>query len=380
MNVMNIKHTLKATGLALVLVAGLTLLPVRASAIAPGSIPYNGDATQGPNFPAFNIYNGVPSVGNEADFIRVKKDGEPNSTLRNSVDTACNSGDRFDVWFYVHNGANPGSNNNGSGPGVARNVVAKVVLPQGEQVSFPISGGVTASNAEAINDSATINCGGKQFRMKYVDGSAQAFLDLPNKVVPLPSSIVSSGTPIGTNLLDGNVWGCWEQRVWMSLKVEVEAVTPAPATAKCELFTLTTGDNRKVIADQFKTSQTGGATLKSVTINWGDNTAVTTINDVNQVKGTTHQYASNGSYTVTAVATFAVPNAADITSGGQGTLCIQQVNFVGGQPPAVTTTVPTTPTTLVNTGAGSIAALFGAVTLAGAVAHRWMLGRKLADQ
>ncbi len=44
-------------------------------------------------------------------------------------------------------------------------------------------------------------------------------------------------------------------------------------------------------------------------------------------------------------------------------------------PPTTTTTTPT-PTVLPNTGAGDVLALFAAVTAAGAVAHRFVLGRR----
>lgn len=374
---MNFKKNLKKSIAGLLAAAAIVLVPGVAFAITPGSIPYEGAETSGVNFPAFNIFNNVPGVGNEADFIRVKKDGEANSTLRNTVDTTCKTGDRFDIWFYLHNGAKPSANNNGTGPGVAHNVVAKVTLPQGEQTSFNITGGVTASNAEAISDGAVINCGGKQFKLKYVEGSASAFLDLPNTNVSLPSSIVGSGAAIGTNALNGDVWGCWEQRVWMGLKVEVEEITPPPATAQCEMLTITASDNRKVIVDQFKTAQSGGAAFKSVTINWGDNTAATVINNADQVKGVSHQYAQDGNYTITAVATFSNPGGADITSGGAGTPCIQQVSFTG-KPPVVVTPAGG-PTKLVNAGAGDVAVLFALATLGGVIGYRWYLGRKLAQ-
>jgi hypothetical protein len=50
-------------------------------------------------------------------------------------------------------------------------------------------------------------------------------------------------------------------------------------------------------------------------------------------------------------------------------------------PPTTTTTVTsTTPTKLVNTGPGEVAALFAAVTAAGAIGYRFFLGRRLGNQ
>lgn len=213
------------------------LVPLTASAIPAGSVEYEGEETSGTTFPAFNIFHGVPSVGNEADFIRVKIDGEPNSALRNTVDIDCDNGDRFDVWFYLHNGAKPSLNAGGTGAGVADNVNAKVNFPTTKRSNFSITGGVTASDAQAISDNATIKCGDKLFKMKYVSNSAQAFLDLSNTMINLPAAFVNgSGAAVGTTGLNGKMWGCWEQRVWMGLKVEVteveDEVTPPTPPAK----------------------------------------------------------------------------------------------------------------------------------------------------
>lgn len=369
---MKLSKSIKFGALAGLLVTASILVVAKVSAITPGSIPYQGAETSGVNFPAFNIFNGVPSVGNEADFIRVKKDGEANSTLRNSVDTTCKTGDRFDVWFYLHNGAKPSLNNNGSGPGVAHNVVAKVALPSGESTSFNINGGVTASNAQAISDGATINCGGKKFKIKYVEGSANAFLDLPNKNVSLPRSIVEGGAAIGTNLLDGNVWGCWDQRVWMGLKVEVEEITTPPPVSKgvCKAVDLKLGENRKV--EVTVNGEVNNAEIIGYKIDFGDGTVV------NQ-KTASHTYAKDGTYTITGYVQ--VKYADGKTEWKTAESCMKTVQFKPGEPPVVppttppTTTPPVTPTTLPDTGAGSVAAIFLAVSTASGVGY-YVFSRK----
>jgi hypothetical protein len=376
---MKFKHLKKSVVVAAVAVS-LFAVQATVSAITPGSIPYVGEETSGTNFPAFNIFNGVPSVGNEADFIRVKKDGEANSALRNAVDTTCKTGDRFDVWFYLHNGAKPSLNQNGTGPGVAKDVVAKLNWqPTDPGTSFTFTGGVTASNAQAISDTAVINCGGKQFRLNYVANSADAFLDLPNTIVKLPDSFITTGAPIGTNLLDGNVWGCWDQRIWMGLKVEVEEITPPPATAQCSLFQIVVVDGRLIRVSNFDYSVQNGAAIKNVTINWGDGSTETV--NPGEVKGKEHTYAKDGTYNVTTKVTFTVPGKEDIVS--EVAACAQQVQFAPGKPPVVTpptTTAGVTqqrPTTLVNTGAGSIIGLFAAATIAGTIGYRRFLSRQL---
>ena len=129
----------------------------------------------------------------------------------------------------------------------------------------------------------------------------------------------------------------------------------------CDAFHVTPGDH-VVKVDSFSTSQSNGATFKNVVINWGDNSAPLTTNNA---VGQTHQY-KDGTFVISATAHFTV-NGQDVTATGS---CNQTVTF----------TTPATPTTpvLPNTGAGNVIGIFGAVTIAGAFAHRLFLGRRLA--
>jgi uncharacterized repeat protein (TIGR01451 family) len=135
-------------------------------------------------------------------------------------------------------------------------------------------------------------------------------------------------------------------------------------TYSCDVLKLTKGDNRTVTVSEFKTSQNNGATFKDVVINWGDSTDnLTTNNPVGQK----HQYAKDGDYTVRATARFNVNGQVKEATSES---CVVKVNF------STTPGKPTTPTVLPNTGAGDVAGLFAAVTVAGAVAHRLVLARR----
>lgn len=52
------------------------------------AIPYSGDSTPSAPSPAFNVYTGVPSEGNEADFFRGKIEGDTNASV-NDVRSTC---------------------------------------------------------------------------------------------------------------------------------------------------------------------------------------------------------------------------------------------------------------------------------------------------
>lgn len=138
------------------------------------------------------------------------------------------------------------------------------------------------------------------------------------------------------------------------------------AAYSCDLLKVTKGDNRTVTVSEFKTSATNGATFKDVVINWGDNTDnLTTNNPVGQK----HQYANDSEYTITATARF---NVNGQVKEAKSDACVAKVNFAAP-------TIPTpTPTVLPNTGAGSVAGIFAAVTAAGAMAHRIVLARRLS--
>jgi hypothetical protein len=292
-----IRKTVLTTGLfAAALFIGGTVY----AAVAPGSVRYQGVDTPALPEPSLNAFYDVPSVGNEADFIRVKKDAEPNAQYRNVVDAQCKTGDKFDVWFYVHNAASEDGNNGGNGPSIAKNVKARVDLDNdAEAKSFSLKGFLTSSNAGNIDDDATINCGNKKFKLTYVEGSANAFLDLPNTTVNLPNSIVTTGTPIGTMGLDGNVWGCWDQRVWMGLTVVVEEIQePVLVPAVCDALEAVLETGRKVKVNNVVYTA-NDATVNDIELDFGDGNKKTVSANKAELPYT-HTYGRNGTYTVRA--------------------------------------------------------------------------------
>lgn len=147
------------------------------------------------------------------------------------------------------------------------------------------------------------------------------------------------------------------------VNVTKQCVTPKTPTYACTAFHVTTGDNRTVTVDQFGFKASNNSTLSNVTLNWGDNSQQLVTNNV---KGQSHQYSKNGTYTIS-LSNFKVNGKTVDVSGN----CSQQVTFT-------TSAVP--PTRLVNTGPGQVAALFAAVAVLGAFAHRLFLSRRLGRE
>ena len=149
------------------------------------------------------------------------------------------------------------------------------------------------------------------------------------------------------------------------------------ASFTCDNLGLTIGNNRTVTISAFSTTASNGAVFKNTIINWGDNSAtVTTTSAIGQ----NHQYAQDGTYVVLVVATFTV-NGSDVTATSAD--CTKTA-VITTQAPVVPPTTPPTivttaaqPTSLVNTGPGSVIAIFAAVSLAGAFLHRQLLRKIL---
>ncbi len=163
-------------------------------------------------------------------------------------------------------------------------------------------------------------------------------------------------------------------------KAAVTFTAPQPIYT-CDSFTITQDANRNVTVTALNTTATNGATFTKADITWGDQTAVlSTATPVGQ----THQYAApaagtSASYDLTAVAHFTV-NGQDVTNAGK---CAATVSFTTPATPTTPTTPTPTPaqvqpTTLVNTGAGSVIGIFAVTAIVATFAHRLFLSRKLS--
>jgi uncharacterized repeat protein (TIGR01451 family) len=139
-------------------------------------------------------------------------------------------------------------------------------------------------------------------------------------------------------------------------KVVIADCVPTVVTFRCDLLTVNKIVDRKYGFSVKYTAQ-NGAQFKSVTYNFGDNTTPLTT-DKTSVE---HTYTNAGSYATKATVTFTVNGQdASVTSAE----CAKTIN------------VDVTPTNLPSTGPGDVIGIFASVTVAGAVAHRYILSRR----
>jgi hypothetical protein len=125
----------------------------------------------------------------------------------------------------------------------------------------------------------------------------------------------------------------------------------------CNTLELKKLGGRKISATVKYTAN--GATFKNATYNFGDG-STPLITDKTTVEYT---FAKDGEYTVAVSLRFSVNGQEQVVNGS---LCAAKVSF----------TSPTTPPTLPNTGAGDVIGIFSAVTVAGALAHRYVWARR----
>lgn len=377
MNIMkSIKKILKSfAAIALVagLVAGLT------STVGAQQIPYNPGGTGTTTTPVFNIFTGVPNgVGNEADFVKLRKsNGDPKvvptgNSFIDPVNDACAVGTKFDIRTYVHNGADPSKNNNGSGTAVARNVQLAMQAPLGvTSKQFKFASTISASNAASVSDNGTLNCA-NNVRLKLVPKTVHVYSKAYGWNV-ISDSAVNGTTKLGSQQVgSGDVWACWDDRVLVVYVVEV-VKAPVVSKAVCDVLTLRVIDNRRVSARI--TASTQNATITGYTIDWGDGSKT-------NEQEAEHTYAQDGDYTIKG--SVSVRYADGRTETVSGAACEKKVTFekdncpLPGKEhlPVDSPECKEVPKELPKTGAGSIAGIFAATSFAGSIAHRVVYSRR----
>lgn len=352
-----------------VIVLATVLFVGRASAI-----PYAGDTTPPTPSPQFNAYTGVPSEGDESDFFRGKVAGNT-SPSTNIVDSTCETGKQFTLRVYVHNGASQYQNGNGDGPSVAKNTKLKVNLKNANaQSSFNPEATISASNAASVNDSMTIRCSdGKVVKLSYVNGTAAQYTRTGSKPID-GAALFTTGAPIGTDQPDGNVWGCWEQRVYVTFNVEVkEQPQPKPSKGECKVLDIKPLGGRKIEANLSGATDNAKIVDYRIFWDWENNK-----NDVTTGKKVAeHEYAKDGTYKIVGevLVEYANGDKKWVTAND----CAKQITFKPDVPPVPTPVTPTpaTPSALPSTGPGEVVAIFTAISIAAGVAYRVYIARRL---
>ena len=171
------------------------------------------------DYVVFNSITNNPAYGDERDFVHIKEASQPNSSYTNQINFEPNK--EYDVYVYYHNNAK--TSLNASGVGVAKDVKLRMDMPadvkKGENA--PIAGYISASNANpgTVYDEAW----GKatsDLSLRYVPDSATIYNFGATNGQKLPSSLMTTGTPLGFDSLNGVLPGCNEFSGYVKFKIK----------------------------------------------------------------------------------------------------------------------------------------------------------------
>ncbi len=149
-------------------------------------------------------------------------------------------------------------------------------------------------------------------------------------------------------------------------------------TYRCDELVRTLLADRTVRIDNVRYTATGGAKLKTISYNWGDNTPVLV---TDKTSGLTHTYQDNNPHIVRATLTFTVNGQDKVAPANEA--CAKPVDFEncvvkGKEHLPKDSPLCKEVTTLPNTGSGTgtVFGLFTFTTVAGTLAHRFALRRR----
>lgn len=222
---------------ALVLIAAVAI-PIVKAEYYPNRTPFDYNKECNPNDsdiydrcgsltgPVFNSFVNTPSYGDERAFVDARRsDQTASGSYKNVLDNVTDGSKEVVIRMYVHNNANQSTN--ASGVGIAKNTKVRVDLPEDTAKSLRARGYISADNATPGLVEDTVDfVDDKQFKVEYIPGSAKLF-DNDNFAdgVTLNDSIVTTGAPIGSDALDGNMKGCFEYEAIVQIRVRIKTVS-----------------------------------------------------------------------------------------------------------------------------------------------------------
>ena len=177
-----------------------------------------------------SISNG--KIGDEKNFVAAKVAGAKVDTW-NANTIEVKDGETYTIRLYVHNNSPKGRD------GVAQGVKATFSLPTTVSNSQTIIGYLDSSNATPNRywDEVTLKSDGN-FYLEYVEGSAQYNNKSESGVersFSLPNEIVTSGATIGYDSMNGQIPGCYEYDGVVTINVKVHSSVAAELTKQVRI-------------------------------------------------------------------------------------------------------------------------------------------------
>lgn len=217
-----LRNAPKRTSAIVAMIAAAVIVPAALFAWGPDRTTYT---TEHPaDHVVFNSITNNPSHGDERNFVQVRESSASNETYADSI--SLNAGKEYVVYMYYHN--NAASNLNASGVGIAHDATVRAevpaIVPNGSTGTKAV-GYVSASNAApqtVWDDISFKNTTGGDIALRMVPGSATIHNFGKTNGATLGDSIVTGGTKIGYDALDGTVPGCNEFAGYVTFRVKAD--------------------------------------------------------------------------------------------------------------------------------------------------------------
>ena len=197
------------------MVATAIIIPLTLHAWGPNRTLYTTAAPAG--HVTFNSIVDNPAQGYEPNFMRIKDASASNSTYADSIKVE--PGKEYTVFVYYHNNAS--SHLNESGAGIATGAYVRAEIPaivDGNASSVAYIGATNATPTQVWDD-VTLTSDSSIY-MQMVAGSAHIYNRGATDGATLSDNIVTTGTPLGYDVLNGVVPGCSEYSGYVTFNIK----------------------------------------------------------------------------------------------------------------------------------------------------------------
>lgn len=168
----------------------------------------------------FNSITDNPKIGDERNFVSAKLSSDESRNWKDNEITV-KDGEVYTIRLYVHNNSPYGVDK------TAENVTVNFSLPTTVAKSQTVIGYINSSNATPNRYWDEVKLvSDDDFYIEYVDGSAK-YTNEKLGTVSLPNEVITSGTMIGYEALNGKIPGCFAYDSFITLQVKVHSSVTA---------------------------------------------------------------------------------------------------------------------------------------------------------
>ena len=210
-----IKRAPKITSALIFMITAVVIIPLALHAWGPNRTLYTIAAPAG--HVTFNSIIDNPAQGYEPNFMRIKDASASNSTYADSIKVE--PGKEYTVFVYYHNNAS--SHLNESGAGIATGAYVRAEIPaivDGSASSVAYIGATNATPTQVWDD-VTLTSDSSIY-MQMVTGSAHIYNQGATDGATLSDNIVTTGTLLGYDALNGVVPGCSEYSGYVTFNIK----------------------------------------------------------------------------------------------------------------------------------------------------------------